>query len=89
MSTGARRSCGIRTTDGQVPNGSVTAGPITGSSKSYRELADVTGARVPFRRVNLSDGKHLDLYDTSGPYTDAGAVIDPATGLPPRERRGR
>jgi phosphomethylpyrimidine synthase len=84
VSTGARRSCGIRTTDGQVLNGSVTAGPITGSSKSYRELADVTGARVPFRRVNLSDGKHLDLYDTSGPYTDAGAVVDPATGLRPR-----
>ena len=32
--------------------------------------------QVPFRRVNLSNGEHLDLYDTSGPYTDADAVID-------------
>jgi phosphomethylpyrimidine synthase len=84
VSTGARRTCAARTTDGPVPSGSVAAGPIIGSSKSYRDLADVTGARVPFRRVNLSDGQHLDLYDTSGPYTDSGAVVDPATGLPPR-----
>ena len=44
------------------------AGPITGSTKAYRQLPD--GAKVPFRRVNLSNGEHLDLYDTSGPYTD-------------------
>jgi phosphomethylpyrimidine synthase len=56
---------------------SVTTGPITGSSKIY-----VDG--VPFRRVNLSNGEHLDLYDTSGPYTDPDAVIDLQSGLPPR-----
>src|SRR5215213_244935 len=55
----------------------VTSGPIAGSTKVY-----VDG--VPFRRVYLSNGAHLDLYDTSGPYTDAGAAIDPTTGLPPR-----
>ena len=37
---------------------------------------------MPFRRVNLSDGEYLDLYDTSGPYTDPDAVIDPNAGLP-------
>jgi phosphomethylpyrimidine synthase len=26
--------------------------------------------------VELSNGEHLDLYDTSGPYTDPDAVID-------------
>jgi phosphomethylpyrimidine synthase len=61
---------------------SVTTGPITGSVKVYRELAG--GARVPFRRVNLSDGDHLDLYDTSGPYTDSAAAIDLTAGLPHR-----
>ncbi|MFP5078707.1 phosphomethylpyrimidine synthase ThiC, partial [Rhizobium sp. YIM 134829] len=61
---------------------SVTTGPITGSSKTYRELRD--GARVPFRRVNLTNGEHLDLYDTSGPYTDDTAAIDLAAGLPAR-----
>ena len=63
---------------------SVSTGPIAGSTKSYRDLNGVPGARVPFRRVNLSNGEHLDLYDTSGPYTDADAVIDLHAGLPPR-----
>jgi phosphomethylpyrimidine synthase len=56
---------------------SVTTGPIAGSTKIYRD-------GVPFRRVNLSNGEHLDLYDTSGPYTDPHAVIDLHAGLPPR-----
>ncbi|MEN3222207.1 phosphomethylpyrimidine synthase ThiC [Mycolicibacterium porcinum] len=60
---------------------SVTTGPITGSTKVYR---DVDGMRVPFRRVNLTNGEHIDLYDTSGPYTDDDAVIDLTAGLPPR-----
>src|ERR1700752_1456194 len=59
----------------------VTTGPITGSTKIYR---DVDGMRVPFRRVNLTNGEHLDLYDTSGPYTDPHALIDLHAGLPPR-----
>lgn len=61
---------------------SVTTGPITGSSKVYRDLPG--GARVPFRRVHLTTGDHLDLYDTSGPYTDDATVVDLAAGLPAR-----
>ena len=64
------------------PIASITTGPITGSSKVYREA--VGGGRVPFRRVSLSNGEHLDLYDTSGPYTDEHAAIDLARGLAPR-----
>jgi phosphomethylpyrimidine synthase len=60
-----------------VVDPSVTTGPIAGSTKIYRD-------GVPFRRVNLSNGEHLDLYDTSGPYTDPHAAIDLHTGLPPR-----
>ena len=60
---------------------SVTNGPIAGSTKIYRDLE---GMRVPFRRVNLSNGEHFDLYDTSGPYTDADAVLDLNKGLPAR-----
>ncbi|MDT5358126.1 MAG: phosphomethylpyrimidine synthase, partial [Mycobacterium sp.] len=67
---------------------SVTTGPIAGSSKVYRNLDIFPGggpaAKVPFRRVNLSNGEHLDLYDTSGPYTDPDAVIDVTAGLRPR-----
>src|SRR5262245_29901716 len=55
----------------------VTTGPIAGSTKIYRD-------GVPYRRVNLSNGEHLDLYDTSGPYTDPHAVIDLHKGLRPR-----
>jgi phosphomethylpyrimidine synthase len=60
---------------------SVTTGPISGSEKIYRgEL------RVPARRVHLTNGEHFDLYDTSGPYTDAAARIDVQAGLPALRR---
>jgi len=55
----------------------VSSGPIAGSTKVYQE-------GVPFRRVNLTNGEHFDLYDTSGPYTDPDAVIDLHKGLAPR-----
>ncbi|MEV4267719.1 phosphomethylpyrimidine synthase ThiC [Kribbella sp. NPDC049584] len=59
----------------------VTTGPISGSEKVYRgELG------VPARRVQLTDGEHFDLYDTSGPYTDAAARIDVQAGLPAMRR---
>jgi phosphomethylpyrimidine synthase len=53
----------------------VTTGPVTGSTKVYR-------GDVPFRRVHLTNGEHVDLYDTSGPYTDPNATIDIHKGLP-------
>jgi phosphomethylpyrimidine synthase len=56
---------------------SVTTGPISGSRKVYRD-------GVPFRRVELTNGEHVDLYDTSGPYTDENATIDVQSGLAPR-----
>ncbi|WP_053715128.1 phosphomethylpyrimidine synthase ThiC [Saccharothrix sp. NRRL B-16348] len=59
---------------------SVTTGPISGSHKVYREVDE--GVRVPFRRVELTNGEHVDLYDTSGPYTDDNATIDVHSGLP-------
>ncbi|OBF13056.1 phosphomethylpyrimidine synthase ThiC [Mycobacterium sp. ACS4331] len=65
-----------------VPISTVTTGPISGSTKVHRDLPD--GSRVPFRRVHLSNGEHLDLYDTSGPFTDPAVTIDLARGLPPR-----
>ncbi|MBN7551839.1 phosphomethylpyrimidine synthase ThiC [Mycobacteroides abscessus] len=55
---------------------------MQGSEKIYQELPN--GLRVPQRRVNLTNGEYLDLYDTSGPYTDTNAVIDLHKGLPPR-----
>ncbi|MGH3837692.1 MAG: phosphomethylpyrimidine synthase ThiC [Pseudonocardiaceae bacterium] len=57
----------------------VTTGPITGSRKVYRDLG--AGLRVPARRVDLTNGEHFDLYDTSGPYTDTDVSIDVHRGL--------
>ncbi|MFR9728556.1 phosphomethylpyrimidine synthase ThiC [Saccharopolyspora sp. MS10] len=57
----------------------VTTGPITGSRKVHHEVGDL---RVPARRIELSNGEHLDVYDTSGPYTDEAAAVDVHAGLP-------
>jgi len=64
----------------------VTTGPIPYSEKAYREIEGPGGItmKVPFRRINLTNGEHFDVYDTSGPYTDAAAEIDLQRGLPPR-----
>ncbi|MEK8226231.1 phosphomethylpyrimidine synthase ThiC [Oerskovia sp. M15] len=56
-------------------------------SRVGQDLPPVPGAehlRVPERRVQLSNGEHLDLYDTSGPYTetDDHSAFDLAVGLP-------
>ncbi|MGL6234800.1 MAG: phosphomethylpyrimidine synthase ThiC [Segniliparus sp.] len=57
----------------------LTLGPITGSSKQYALHDEL---RVPFRRVHLTNGEHVDLYDTSGPYTEDDPQIDLDRGLP-------
>jgi phosphomethylpyrimidine synthase len=57
----------------------VTTGPIQGSVKHYEEVDDL---RIPVRRINLTNGEHFDVYDTSGPYTDDTATIDVEAGLP-------
>jgi phosphomethylpyrimidine synthase len=57
----------------------VTTGPITGSHKVYHQTE--SGLRVPARRIDLSNGEHFDVYDTSGPYTETDAKIDVHSGL--------
>ncbi|GEL17058.1 phosphomethylpyrimidine synthase ThiC [Pseudonocardia asaccharolytica] len=58
----------------------ITTGPIHGSHKAHLDGPD--GIRVPVRRVELSNGEHHDVYDTSGPYTETGAQFDVRAGLP-------
>jgi hypothetical protein len=63
----------------------VATGPITGGTKAYREAPGCEAAKVPFRRVNLVGGEHLDdPYGTPRPYTDPGAVIDLTRDRAPR-----
>ncbi|MBF6193328.1 phosphomethylpyrimidine synthase ThiC [Nocardia beijingensis] len=52
---------------------------MEGSVKHYLEVDDL---RIPVRRINLTNGEHFDVYDTSGPYTDESATIDLEGGLP-------
>ncbi|WP_019202051.1 phosphomethylpyrimidine synthase ThiC [Tsukamurella sp. 1534] len=69
-----------------APVSTVTVGPIEGSEKGYRNVPGAeTTLRVPFRRINLTNGEHHDVYDTSGPYTqyiDEGRLHDLQDGLP-------
>ncbi|EFL01178.1 ThiC protein [Streptomyces sp. SPB78] len=51
-----------------------------GAHKAYVE-GERAGLRVPVRRVHLSDGRALTLYDTSGPYTDPSVTTDVRRGL--------
>ena len=66
--------------DDRTVSPDITTGPIQGSRKVYLDGPD--DIRAPVRRVDLSNGEHFDVYDTSGPYTDAQAVIDVRAGLP-------
>ncbi|AGF74290.1 thiamine biosynthesis protein ThiC [Bartonella australis AUST/NH1] len=64
---------------------SVSCGPFPDSRKIYRQSLLFSDVRVPFREISLTDGsgeKPLNVYDTSGPYTDENVHIDITKGLP-------
>ncbi|HKA65402.1 MAG TPA: phosphomethylpyrimidine synthase ThiC, partial [Methyloceanibacter sp.] len=61
----------------------VTTGPLAGSRKVYSTPQGHDDVRVPFREIALTDGSSFRVYDTSGPYTDAGASMEVRRGLPP------
>src|SRR5262245_52729405 len=61
----------------------VTTGPLAGSRKVYSTPQGHDAIRVPFREIALTDGSSFRVYDTSGPYTDAGASMEVRRGLPP------
>ena len=63
----------------------VTTGPIMGSRKIYAAPEGRPDLPVPFREIVLHPSAReeaLRLYDTSGPYTEDGAQVDLAAGLP-------
>lgn len=67
--------------------------PLPGSEKIYVTSKNNPSVHVPFRRIHLHDtldsNRHatpngsLDLYDTSGAYTDPNATITITKGLAP------
>ncbi len=64
----------------------VTTGPLPGSRKIHVAGVLHPDLRVAMREVALDPSAKeppVRIYDPSGPYTDAGARIDIAAGLPP------
>ncbi len=66
----------------------ITIGPIRGSRKVWLDAEGPNGEdlQVPARRIELTNGDHLDVYDTSGPYSGYSSVEDVhdlTVGLPP------
>ncbi|WP_431980687.1 phosphomethylpyrimidine synthase ThiC [Streptomyces qinglanensis] len=58
------------------------AGKALGSHKGYLQ-GSRPDIRVPVRRVHLTNGRDVTLYDTSGPYTDPEIDTDVRRGLAP------
>ena len=58
----------------------ITTGPLPASSKVHVQgtLHDI---QVPLRQIEVSDECPLNVYDSSGPYTDTAISIDIARGL--------
>jgi len=60
---------------------------IPGSEKIYRRGLQYPEIKVPFRKINLASENQekgresIELYDTSGPYTDKNIDIDIKEGL--------
>lgn len=61
---------------------SLTREPFPASTKVYETGALHPDLRVPMRRIDLSNGEQVTVYDTSGPYTEPSAAIDVRRGLP-------
>ncbi|GGH77104.1 phosphomethylpyrimidine synthase [Filimonas zeae] len=65
-----------------VQQNHVTTGAISGSRKIHIP-GTLHNIQVAMREIQLTDGNEsVQVYDTSGPYTDAQAVIDIEKGLP-------
>jgi phosphomethylpyrimidine synthase len=58
----------------------ISTNPIPGSKKIYK--ATKNGYPVPFRKIDLDNDTSIELYDTSGPYTDKKTEINLEKGLP-------
>jgi len=66
----------------EIPN-KVTTGALPASKKVYIQSEFDPSISVPFREVSLDDTEMptIQLYDTSGPYTDEAVNIDIQKGL--------
>lgn len=56
--------------------------PFPASEKAYIHSDRFADVQVPMRKVSLTDGSSIHLYDTSGAYTDPKHDINYVNGLP-------
>ncbi|MEU6968122.1 phosphomethylpyrimidine synthase ThiC [Kitasatospora aureofaciens] len=64
-----------------APSSERTGYPTPAWRKAYRD-GSRPDLRVPYREVQLTNGRTVPLYDTSGPYTDPAYEPDVRRGLP-------
>lgn len=57
--------------------------PYPQSKKIYLNSPHDETIQVPMRAIELSNGQVLEVYDTSGPYSDSTVTIDVESGLSP------
>ena len=63
------------------PNKLISTGSFPASEKIFVQSERFPHLKVPMRQINLTNGEHQVVYDTSGPYTDENAKIDIHNGL--------
>jgi phosphomethylpyrimidine synthase len=59
----------------------ITREPLPASEKIYVSSETSADISVPMRKIQLTDGSSVTVYDTSGPYTDSSVDIDVHKGL--------
>ena len=59
----------------------ITREPFPASKKVFVAADSDASIRVPMRQIQLTDGTSVDVYDTSGPYTDVDQSIDVHRGI--------
>lgn len=61
--------------------------PLPASAKCYSAGGLYPDIQVPMRKVTLTTGEEIVLYDTSGPYSDPNHTLTIRQGLPDAARR--
>lgn len=56
--------------------------PLSGSKKIFLSGEKFNHLRIPMRKIFLANNQTMNVYDTSGPYTDESSSINLQTGLP-------
>ena len=59
----------------------ITQEPLPASEKVYVISNNDASVKVPMRKISLTDGTSVTVYDTSGPFTDPKKTIDVHQGL--------